>query len=352
MLSARVQHARVVRSLLRGAASDRVISRRAAIMSLAACLAPWVSEAQQAARVARIGYLSAVSASTGQATAQFKAFHQGLSDHGWIVGQNVTVDYRWADSRYDRLPGLAAELARLDLAVIFANSAPAALAAKRVSSTIPIVFGILGDPVAAGLVASLARTGGNLTGVTGLAPDLSGKRLELLKELVPRLSRVAFLVNPSNPATAAAVGAAVRAAKTLNIELRVLEIDSPEKLQAVFATVTRTGVQALLVLSDPVLTSQRPQILQFVETNRLPAMYAENEWVLPGGLMSYSPTLADIHYRAAGYVDKILKGTKPADLPIERLITKIELTINLKTATAQGLTIPESLLVRATRVIQ
>jgi len=319
----------------------------AIIAALVGCGA--VANAQQPEKVPRVGYLSPSSRSTQKHLVE--ALQQGLRVLGWIEGQNITIEYRWAEGKYERLPDLAAELVRLRVDVIYANSGPAALAAKRATSSVPIVFETLGDPVSAGLVASLARPGGNLTGVSGLGPELSGKQIELLKEVAPRLTRVAVLANPSNKMATAALRETEIAARLLGVKFQVLEVSEPDKLEGAFSAITRERAGALMVLADPMFGTQRKRILGLVEKSRLPAIYVETGWVQAGGLMSYSPSLPEQFRKAAVFVDKILKGAKPADLPVEQP-TKFELIINLKTAKQIGLTIPPNVLTRADKVIK
>jgi putative ABC transport system substrate-binding protein len=276
-----------------------------------------------------------------------EGFRQGLRQLGWVEGQNIALKYRWAEGRYDRLPDLAAELIHL-----FAHTAPAIQAAKQATSTTPIVMETLTDPVLAGFVASFARPGGNITGVSGLATELSGKRLELLKEAVPGVTRVAVLANPANPSTPALQRETESAARALGVQLHVLEVRDPTELDDAFTAMSREHADALIVLPDLMLVTQRKRIVDFAAKNRMPAMYADSrQWVESGGLMLYEPSLAANSQRAAGYVDKILKGAKPADLPVEQP-TKFELVINLKTAKALGLTIPNEILFQADEVIR
>jgi putative tryptophan/tyrosine transport system substrate-binding protein len=311
-----------------------------------------IAEAQQAKKVPRIGVLRSVTLTP---TAQLigEAFVQGLRDLGWVDRQNVAIEYRYAEGNVKRLPDLAAELVGLNVNVFFAGDRSAALAAKRATSIIPIVFSTLDDPVRTGLVASLARPGGNLTGLAGLGPELSGKRLELLKEVVPKLSRVALIVNPSNRAFDDSVIQETEvAARSLGIRLQVVKVSEPDKLDAAFSTIVRDRAGAVMVLADAIMfTAQRNRILGLVEKSRLPAIYVETPWVPAGGLMSYAPSLPERYLRAAMYVDKILKGAKPADLPVKQP-TKFELFINLKTAKQIGLAIPSSVLAKTDRVIR
>ena len=309
--------------------------------------APLAAEAQQPGRVPRIGVLR----SAPGPDASTEAFRQGLRALGWVEDQNIIIESRDAALRYERLPDLAAELVRLKVDVIFAGSAAAIQAAMRATTTIPIVMESLGDPVAAGFVASLARPGGNITGLSGFAPELSGKQLELLKEVVPNVARVAMLANPANPHTPSIVREAGMAARALGVQLSILEVRDPNEFESVFAAMTRAHTDALLVLPDPVLSGQPGRIVELAAKSRLPAIYAELSWAPAGGLMVYGVSLADMNRRAATYVDKILKGAKPGDLPVERPV-KFELVINLKTAKALGLTIPPSILFQADKVLQ
>jgi putative ABC transport system substrate-binding protein len=312
--------------------------------------APIGADAQPTGKVLRIGYLSPFSPAEQLARASFEAFHEGLRELGWVPGQSVSIEYRWAEEKYDRLPALAAELVRLHMDVIVAASLPAAFAAKRATTTIPIVFVGLGDPVSTGLVAGLARPGGNVTGLSGLALELSSKRLELLKEVLPRLSRVALLANPTHPMAASMIRETHTAARTVAVHLQILEVREPGEIAEAFVAMDRERPDALVVLQDPLFGSRRKEILSLVAKRRLPTIYVEAGWVPAGGLMSYAPSMADMHRRAATYVDKILKGAKPGELPVEQPTT-FELAINLKTAKALGLTIRPALLLRADQVI-
>jgi putative ABC transport system substrate-binding protein len=279
-----------------------------------------------------------------------RAFKDALRELGWTPGQNVRLEVRYSEGSHDRLESLAHELVRLKADVIVANSGPAASAASRATTTIPIVFETLGDPVAAGLVPSLARPGGNLTGLAGISAELSGKRLQLLRELVSGLTRVALLVNPGNVMSPPVVRETEQAARMLGMSVSTAEVRQPADLDRALAGVVRSGAGALFVLPDVMLYSERERILGLVAHHRLPAVYVESGWVPAGGLMSYAPSLTDQYRRAAVYVDRILKGARPADLPVEQP-TKFELAINVKTAKALGLTIPQSLLLRADQVI-
>jgi ABC-type uncharacterized transport system substrate-binding protein len=310
------------------------------------------AEAQQSAKVRHIGFLSALSAPPKTSPGNVEAFRQGLGTLGWIEGQNIAIEYRWAEGKYDRLPELAADLVRRKVEVIVTNASRAAIAAKDATTTIPIVFDVMGEPVSMGLVASLAQPGGNLTGVSGFGPELSGKQVELLKEVVPRITRLAVLANLTSVGTAAAIRESEVAAKALGVKLFVANVETPDKIEGAFASMTKQRADALLVPADAMLASQRQRVLRLVEKHRLPAMYVETPfWVVNGGLMSYSASLPDQFRKAAMYVDKILKGAKPADLPVQQP-TKFELMINLKAAKQIGLTIPPNVLARADKVIR
>jgi putative ABC transport system substrate-binding protein len=309
------------------------------------------AEAQQPGKVRRVGVLRSTISKTDSTRALREVFVQALREAGWIEGSNIAFEHRYAEGKFDRLPQLAFELVNFPVDVIYAGDFNAAVAAKQASKIIPIVFQTLGDPVAAGLVASLARPGENLTGVAGLGPELSGKRLELLKEVTPGLTRVAFLTDPSNVASTPTLQETETAAHSLGVKLRIIRVTDMNKLEAAFDVVKRAGTDALMVNHDPTLTAQRDRVLRLVKASRLPAVFVETVWVPAGGLMSYGPNLPFQNRRAAVYVDKILKGTKPAELPVEQP-TKFELVINLKTANQIGLTIPPSVLARADKVIK
>ena len=300
-----------------------------------------------------LGYLSAFSSpSVTGSNANVESLRQGLRTLGWVEGVNVSIEYRWAEGKYERLPDLAAELVRLKMDVIVTNAPHAAVAAKNATRTIPIVFETLGDPVSTGLVASLARPGGNLTGVAGTGPELSGKQVELLKEVVPQLTRLAALANPANLGITGVIRETELAAKSLGVRVQLFNVEEPEQLDVAFASMRREGVNALFVPADAMLATQRKRILALVEKARLPAMYVETPaWVINGGLMSYAANLPDQFRKAAIYVDKILKGAKPADLPVQQP-TKFELMINLNTAKRIGPTIPPNVLARADKVIR
>jgi len=308
------------------------------------------AEAQQAGKIARLGYLF-TSPPTSPPSPLRVAFLQGLRDFGWIEGSNLAIEMRSANGKPERLPALTAELVRLRVDVIFATDPVAAAAAKQVTAAVPIVFMSSGDPVAGGLVASLARPGGNLTGCAGMDPELAGKRLELLKRIVPRLTRVAFVIDPSSPMSPPHVREAQKAATALGIRLQVVEVRDPDEFERALVVIAKDRADALYVVGNPNLFSQRPRVLGLVARNRLPAIWFESTWVTDGGLIGYAPNQPEMFRRGAWYVDRILRGAKPADLPVEQP-TKFELRINKKTAKVLGLTIPPSLLRQADQVIQ
>jgi putative ABC transport system substrate-binding protein len=310
--------------------------------------APLAVDAQQAGKIPRIGILRQGSSPDPLV----ETFRQGLRELGWVEGRNITIEYRWAQGRTERLPDLAADLARLKVDVIVAGGSDS-LAAKRASTTIPIVMPVSVDPVGLGLVASLARPGGNVTGLASLWDEMPGKWMELLREALPGLTRIAIL---SDPGTARSglnqVRASEAAARSLNVQLHVLKAGRPEDLATAVAEAAEKRADALIVLASPYLFAHRARIVELAARHRLPAMYHQGEYVVgSGGLMSYGPDVHDLFRRAAGYVDKVLKGAKPADLPIEQP-TKFELLINLKTARTLGLNIPQSLLARADQLIR
>jgi putative ABC transport system substrate-binding protein len=308
-----------------------------------------VATAQQPPKVQRIGYLTANSASTE--LPRIDAFRQGLRALGHVEGQNIVIEYRYTDGKFERLPDLAAELVRLKVDVLVANTTNAALAAKNATRTIPIFFIGVSDPVVAGLVDSFARPGGNITGLTNIAPVLSGKRLELLKETVPKLTRVAVLWDPQNPGSTPQWKESQLAARELGLQVHSMEVSSADKYESVFKEATKAGSAALAVTLNPLANSNQKRVVGLAAKNRLPAIYARGDFVSNGGLMSYGPSFAADGRDAARLVDKILKGSKPADLPVEQP-TKFDLVINLKTAKALGLTIPPLVLMRAERVIK
>jgi len=326
------------------------VDRRAFISTMAGALAsPLAAGAQQSGRVARIGLLSLGSAAAGSEL--FDAFRAGLYDLGHIERQTFVLEYRGADGQPGRLPTLAAELVGLQVDVIFATATPAALAAQQATRTIPIVFATAADPVGAGLVVSLSAPGGNVTGLSLFAPELVAKQVQLLKEALPKASRVAVLANPTNVNTGLMIKATEAAAGSLGIRVQVLEVRSPDELERGFSALTKGRASALLILFDPFLFAERTRVVAFANDNRLPAMYPHREYAEAGGLMAYGADVRDNFRRAAAYVQKILTGAKPADIPVEQP-SKFELVMNLKTANALGLTIPPSLLLRADQVIE
>ena len=308
-----------------------------------------VADAQQPPKVPRIGFLGPNSPSTNPA--RIEAFRQGLRELGYVEGKNISIEYRYAEGKLDRLPALAAELVRLKVDVIVTSSPAPTRAAQEATVTIPIVFAQDGDPVASGFVASLARPGGNITGLSTLAPELSGKRLELLKEVVPKLSRVAVFGTSTTPSTAPTLKETELAAGAFKVQHQYLDILDPKDIETAFRAASKGRVDAVLVLAGPVVFSQRAQLADLAAKSRLPAIYPQTEFTEAGGLMYYGANTPDLYRRAATYVDKILKGRKPADLPVEQP-TKFEFIINLKAAKQIGLTIPANLLLRADKVIK
>ena len=307
-----------------------------------------LSEAQQPKKVPRIGYLSVTPAGPRPTREEFR---QGLRDLGYIEGQNIAIEYRAAADRADRLPALAAELVGLKVDVIVAAASQAVHAAQQATKTIPIVMTSSSDPVGTGLVASLARPGGNITGLSLLSPELSGKRLELLKEIVTGVSRVAVLWNPDDPPAKLSLRETEFAAKALIVQLQILETRDPNDFESAFRAAAKGHAAALIILPAPMMNTHAKRIADFALKSRLPAISFAREFPDAGGLMSYGANLPDLYRRAAIYVDKILKGAKPADLPVEQPM-KFELVINLKTAKQIGLTIPPNVLARADKVIK
>ena len=318
-------------------------------LGLTLLAAPLAAEAQQAGKVYRVGFL-------GNSSAALEAnlvgpFREGLRELGYVEGRNIVIEYRWAEGKYERFPALIAELAALNVDVIVTAGTPAALAVKRTTPSIPLVMAAVGDPIGVGLVASLARPGGNVTGLSAIAPELEGKRLELLREVVPKLSHIAVLWNPDNPFHAGSLKETRAAAQVLGIKAQLVGVRISEEFPAAFAAIVRERPGALLVLADRIFLHNRARIVDFGAKHRLPGVYPYRELVEAGGLMSFGPSYPGMHRRAAHYVDKILKGSKPADLPVEQPAT-FELIINLKAAKALGLTIQPSLLQRADELIQ
>jgi putative ABC transport system substrate-binding protein len=307
------------------------------------------AEAQQPSRVYRIGFL-------GNSTATLEAnlvgpFRDGLRDLGYVDGSNSRIEYRWAEGDYGRFPALIQDLLAQHVDVIVTAGTPAALAVQKVTKSIPLVMVAVGDPVGTGLVASLGKPGGNATGLSSIAPDTEGKRLQLLREIVPDLSHVAALRNPANPFHAESSQQSLEAAKAMGIKLRFFAARSTDELDDALAAVARERPQALVVFADRVFLHNRARISDFAIGSRLPTAVTHQELVDSGSLLSFGANYADMHRRAAAYVDKILKGAKPGDLPIEQP-TRFELVINLRTARAIGITVPASLLVRADRVVE
>jgi putative ABC transport system substrate-binding protein len=297
-----------------------------------------------------IGYLS--SSSSGPSAPSLAAFHQGLSEAGYVEGQNLAIEYRWAEFQYDRLPVLAADLVARKVEVIATNGDPrAALAAKNATSTVPIVFSAISDPVSFGLVASLARPGGNLTGVSPMNTELMPKRLELLSELVPQAGVIALLVDPSNLSAERRIREVQEAARTKGVQLPVLKASTEGEISAAFASFAQLQAGALVVDPDPFFVSQRDQFVALASRHAVPAIYAWHEFAAAGGLISYGASIASVYRQGGILVARILKGANPADLPVEQP-TKFELVINLKTARALGLTVPQSILARADEVIE
>jgi putative ABC transport system substrate-binding protein len=304
---------------------------------------------QQSRKVPRIGWL--VPGTQALQEVSLEEYRSGMRKLGYLEGRTVETEYVYADGQFDRLPGLAAELVAHKVDVIVTSSTPGCLAAKQATKTIPIVFAVSSDPISTGVVASLARPGGNITGLSLMASDLSAKRIELIHTLLPRISRMAALWDSSNPGMALRVRETQIAAEQLRIAFFDAGARDLEGMEAMFAEILRQRPGALLVTAEPFTNRHRDRILEFAMHNRIPAMYEESRFVEAGGLLSYGPSILDMYRRAATYVDKILKGAKPSDLPVEQP-TKFELVINLKTAKALGITIPQSVLVRVDRAIQ
>jgi putative ABC transport system substrate-binding protein len=310
---------------------------------------PLAARAQQSHTVPRIGVL--LLGTPASFAARTQAFVEGLRDLGYVEGSTVAVEWKWGQDQVDRLPDLAAELVKSQVDVIVTGGTPPAKTLKNATRTIPIVMAIVGDPVAAGLVDSLARPGGNATGFSIVATDLSGRRLQLLKEIVPGLSSVAVLSNVANPQSQMELSETQSAARRLDLRLHSVPISADASIEDALEKIKKQPVQALIVVTDAILYSQRRQILDWTAGNRLPAMYPYREFPEAGGLISYAPNARDLFRRAASYVDRILKGANPGDLPVEQP-TKFELIINLKTAKALGLTMPDKLLATADEVIE
>jgi len=319
------------------------------IITLGILLGSLAAQAQQTDNVYRIGFL-------GNSTAALEAnlvgpFREGLRDLGYVEGRNVLIEYRWAEGKYDRFPALIGELLALKVAVIVTAGTPATLAVKKATTSVPVVMTAVGDPVGTGIVPSLSHPGGNITGLTAISTEIDAKRLELLREVVPSASYIAVLWNASSPLQVLAEKQVQAAAQVLRMRVLSLGVKTEEEIKSALAVMTRERPDALLVLADRLLLHHRALIMDFATRHRLPGVHAYRELVEAGGLMSFGPSYADMHKRAAYFVDRILKGAKPGDLPVERPRT-FELVINLKVAKALGLTIPQSVLLRATEIIQ
>ena len=325
------------------------MKRREFIAALGGAVAwPLMARAQQAGKVFRIGFLGSPSAAS--LPERIEAFRVGLRNFGYQEGRDIVIEYRWADGRLDQLPALAAELVHLNVAVIVTHGIPGILAAKRATATIPIVMAVSGDAVASGLVSSIARPAGNVTGLTFFTPELAVKRLELLKESVPGLTKVGVLLNKANPISEPIVPAMEVAAESLKLELAQFAVLGPAEFESSFASMAARRVGALVVIEDNMLIAQAQAIASLALQQRLPSS-GFTEFAVAGGLMAYGVNFPDMFHRAAAYVDNILKGARPSDLPVERP-TKFETTINLKTAKAIGFAVPTTLLLRADEVIE
>lgn len=323
-----------------------------ALVALGAASGPLASVAQQQGKVRRIGFLAVRSRPTPSSpNVNYDTFVRGMRELGYVEGKNLVIEWRYADGKYERLPGLAAELVRLKPEVIVTHSTPATQALQRATSTIPIVTAAVGDPIASGFAASLAHPGGNITGLSFITPDVYPKQLELLKSMVPALSRAAVLVDSRNARYPANLKSVQAAAQQLGVKILPVDARTPEEIERGFAAMRRERADAVIILADAFFLGQRREIAELVARNRLPSMHYYREDVEAGGLMSYGQNLADYYRRAATYVDKILKGAKPGELPIEQP-TKIHLAINRKTAKALGLVIPQELLLRADEVME
>jgi putative ABC transport system substrate-binding protein len=296
-----------------------------------------------------IGYLSALS--ENHAAFQLAAFRRGLNEAGFVEGQNVTIEFRWANGQYDRLPTMATELVRRQVTLMVAQTPPAALAAKGATKTIPIVFVVGFDPVAGGLVTNLARPGGNLTGLSLQQTDVAGKRLGLLRELAPKASIIAVLINPVSPNAAPEIQDVHTSAQGIGVQLNIFNASTPDELKSALVAIAQQRPDALLVGSDPFFVNQRSELVELVTRLRIPTAYSQREYVAAGGLISYGTNIANVYRQAAAYVGRILHGAKPADLPVMQPTT-FELTINIKTAKALGLVVPNSMQLLADEVIE
>ena len=308
-----------------------------------------ITEAQQPGKVPRIGFLSTVSPST--LSSRVDSFRQGLRELGYVEGKNIVIEWRYGDGKLDRLPALAAELVRLKVDVIVTAAPPPTRAAKQATVTIPIVMAFDDDPVGSGFVASLNRPGGNITGLSTQSPEISGKQLEFLREIVPKLSRVGVLGDVTRPGVPQALREINVVADAFRVQVQYLEVRGPKDIETAFRAATKERADALIVLGSPVLRSQQKQVVDLAVKSRFPAIYSVPEFVEDGGLMTYGVNINDLYRRAATYVDRILKGAKPAELPVEQPM-KFEFVVNLKAAKQIGLTIPPNVLVRADKVIR
>jgi putative tryptophan/tyrosine transport system substrate-binding protein len=326
------------------------MNRRDLVVALGGTAIAWPLGARAQKAMPVIGWLGNSSPSAGSWSVA--AFLQGLPEIGYVEGQNLAIEYRWSEDHYERLAAFADDLVRLKIdLIVTGGAAPSARAAKNATSTIPIVFTAVGDPVAAGLVASLARPGGNITGISILTDDLTPKRLQIISELVPRAKTIAFLVNPTNAQNESVTRQLQQTADATGMQLSVLKASTEQEIDAAFVTLLNLRAEALVVGGDPFFTSRRDQIIALALRHAVPAIYFAREYIASGGLMSYGPNLPASYRQAGVYAGKILKGAKPADLPVEQP-TKFEFVINLKTAKALGLTVPQSLLARADEVIE
>jgi putative tryptophan/tyrosine transport system substrate-binding protein len=325
------------------------VKRREFITLLGGAAAGWPLAARaQQARLPTIGFLG--SATPVVLSPWVGAFRERLRELGWIESRNVAIEFRWAEGRRERAVEIAAEFVRLKVDVIVTSGAANVVAAKQATSTIPIVFGVTADPVGAGLVASLARPGGNVTGLSAQSADFASKQLELLREIIPGLRRLAIMANPGSPAAVLEMGEALTAARTLGLDATAHEIRRSEDFAPAFEALTGRA-DALYVVPDPLVSTNRTRIVTLALAGRIPAIYGSREWVEAGGLISYGPNIPDLFRRAADFVDKILRGAKPADIPVEQP-TKFDLVFNLVTAKALGLEVPPQLLARADEVIE
>jgi ABC-type uncharacterized transport system substrate-binding protein len=331
--------------------AEKNMKRKITVLTLCAMLLAFTvpAQAQQPTKIPRIGVLGASPLSAN--LARIKAFREGLGELGYVEGKSIVIEWRFLEDKVDGLPALAVELTRLKVDVLVAFGPTSTHAAKEATNTIPTVMAQVNDPIGAGFVASLARPGGNITGLSIMAPELSGKQLELLKEIVPKLSRVAIFGTSTQPGNAQSVKETELAAKTLGLQLQYLDVVDPKDVDTAFRNAVSGRVHAIIFLQSPVFSSRRKALAELAVKNRLPAMYPQTDYMNAGGLMFYGPSMSDLFHRAATYVDKILKGRTPADLPVEQP-KKFEFIINLKAAKQIGLTIPPNVMARADRVIK